>query len=417
VVQIDMDPPDVSPSVEEIHIYISNNSEAASFSVDTRVRFFGTVDRTTVGFFSGVELWLDGGLIERAELPTATKTPTTTPTVTSTPTATPTPTPILTVIPFAQIAPSWESFKGEIVSKKVDSWYGWVSAKSTSASGTEVEIDLDTNLWFSDTEIAFRISQSDAQSIEIGYRVVFSGIISMANKRTISGVTLWLDDASIAWADAPTATATRTSSPTATTAPTRTPLPSATATATATSTATPTPTITPTPTVTLPPELYTATAAAFNATSTRLHQILTATAQQEAYAFSATATREAYMYSTTATRAAYNSNATATRAWLATQEWLYGTATPPVPPTAIPKPTATAPPIPTATEVPVATPQPAPVAPVAPSTGSGGDASGPVKLSGSGICHQPGTQYYDRTKTYTPYNTLEDCLKVGRLPK
>ena len=256
VVQIDMDPPDVSPSVEEIHIYIWNNSEAASFSVDTKVRFFGTVDRTTVGIFSGVELWLDGGLIERAELPTATKTPTTTPTVTSTPTATPTPTPILTVIPFAQIAPSWESFKGEIVSKKVDSWYGWVSAKSTSASGTEVEIDLDTNLWFSDTEIAFRISQSDAQSIEIGYRVVFSGIISMANKRTISGVTLWLDDASIAWADAPTATATRTSSPTATTAPTRTPLPSATATATATSTATPTPTITTMPTVTLTPIFF-----------------------------------------------------------------------------------------------------------------------------------------------------------------
>ena len=36
MVQIDMDPPDVSPSVEEIHIYIWNNSEAASFIVPLR---------------------------------------------------------------------------------------------------------------------------------------------------------------------------------------------------------------------------------------------------------------------------------------------------------------------------------------------------------------------------------------------
>ena len=208
----------------------------------------------------------------------------------------------------------------------------------------------------------------------------------------------------------PTATATRT--------PTLTNTATATATATATSTATPTPTITPTPTATLPAELYTATAAAFNATSTRLIQILTATAQQEAYAFSATATREAYEYSTTATRAAYNSNATATRAWRATQEWLYGTATPPVTPTAIPEPTATALPIPTATELPTATAEPAPVAPVAPSTSSGGDAGGPVKMSRRNICHAPGTRWYNETVNFTSYNSVDDCLAAGgRLPK
>ena len=208
----------------------------------------------------------------------------------------------------------------------------------------------------------------------------------------------------------PTATATRT--------PTLTNTAMATATATATSTATPTPTITPTPTATLPAELYTATAAAFNATSTRLIQILTATAQQEAYAFSATATREAYEYSTTATRAAYNSNATATRAWRATQEWLYGTATPPVTPTAIPEPTATALPIPTATELPTATAEPAPVAPVAPSTSSGGDAGGPVKMSRRNICHAPGTRWYNETVNFTSYNSVDDCLAAGgRLPR
>ena len=211
----------------------------------------------------------------------------------------------------------------------------------------------------------------------------------------------------------PTATATRT--------PTLTNTATATATATATSTATATPTITPTPTVTLPPELYTATAAALNATSTRMSKILTATAQQESYAFSATATQEAYKYSTTATRAAYNSNATATRAWRATQEWLYGTATPPVTPTAIPEPTATALPIPTATELPTATPEPAPVAPVAPeapSTSSGGDAGGPVKMSRRNICHAPGTRWYNETVNFTSYNSVDDCLAAGgRLPR
>ena len=46
----------------------------------------------------------------------------------------------------------------------------------------------------------------------------------------------------------------------------------------------------------------------------------------------------------------------------------------------------------------------------------GGDA--PVKKSKTGICHAPGTTYYSQTKSFTPYKTLEECLKSGgRLPK
>lgn len=57
-----------------------------------------------------------------------------------------------------------------------------------------------------------------------------------------------------------------------------------------------------------------------------------------------------------------------------------------------------------------AAPQPAPA--TAPAT------SGVVKLSTTGICHAPGTTYYDRTTNYTPYNTLQECLDAGgRLPK
>ena len=41
-----------------------------------------------------------------------------------------------------------------------------------------------------------------------------------------------------------------------------------------------------------------------------------------------------------------------------------------------------------------------------------------VKMSKSGICHDTSSQYYLRTKHYTPFNSLEDCLKAGgRLPK
>ena len=42
----------------------------------------------------------------------------------------------------------------------------------------------------------------------------------------------------------------------------------------------------------------------------------------------------------------------------------------------------------------------------------------PVKKSTTGICHAPGTTYYAQTKNFTPYKTLDDCLKSGgRLPK
>jgi hypothetical protein len=42
----------------------------------------------------------------------------------------------------------------------------------------------------------------------------------------------------------------------------------------------------------------------------------------------------------------------------------------------------------------------------------------PVKMSKSGICHAPGSTYYKQTKNFTPYKTLEDCLKAGgRKPK
>jgi hypothetical protein len=41
-----------------------------------------------------------------------------------------------------------------------------------------------------------------------------------------------------------------------------------------------------------------------------------------------------------------------------------------------------------------------------------------VKKSKSGICHTPSGHYYNRTKHFTPYKTLDDCLKSGgRLPR
>jgi len=42
----------------------------------------------------------------------------------------------------------------------------------------------------------------------------------------------------------------------------------------------------------------------------------------------------------------------------------------------------------------------------------------PVKMSSSGICHAQGTTYYNQTKKFTAYKTLDDCLKSGgRMPK
>lgn len=41
-----------------------------------------------------------------------------------------------------------------------------------------------------------------------------------------------------------------------------------------------------------------------------------------------------------------------------------------------------------------------------------------VKKSKTGICHAPGTTYYNKTLNFTPYNSVDECLKSGgRLPK
>ena len=45
------------------------------------------------------------------------------------------------------------------------------------------------------------------------------------------------------------------------------------------------------------------------------------------------------------------------------------------------------------------------------------ESSGVVKKSTSGICHAPGTTYYDRTLNYKSFNSLDDCIASGgRLP-
>ena len=44
--------------------------------------------------------------------------------------------------------------------------------------------------------------------------------------------------------------------------------------------------------------------------------------------------------------------------------------------------------------------------------------AGVVKKSKSGICHAPSSSHYERTKNFTPFKTLDECLKSGgRLPK
>ena len=45
-------------------------------------------------------------------------------------------------------------------------------------------------------------------------------------------------------------------------------------------------------------------------------------------------------------------------------------------------------------------------------------AAAPVKKSNTGICHAPGSSYYGKTKNFTPFKTVDECLKSGgRLPK
>lgn len=42
----------------------------------------------------------------------------------------------------------------------------------------------------------------------------------------------------------------------------------------------------------------------------------------------------------------------------------------------------------------------------------------PVKMSNSGICHAPGSTYYEQTKKFTSFKTLQECLNAGgRMPK
>jgi hypothetical protein len=42
----------------------------------------------------------------------------------------------------------------------------------------------------------------------------------------------------------------------------------------------------------------------------------------------------------------------------------------------------------------------------------------PVKMSSSGICHAQGSTYYNQTKKFTAYKTMDECLKAGgRMPK
>jgi len=42
----------------------------------------------------------------------------------------------------------------------------------------------------------------------------------------------------------------------------------------------------------------------------------------------------------------------------------------------------------------------------------------PVKMSSSGICHAQGSTYYNQTKKFSAYKTIDDCLKAGgRIPK
>ncbi len=37
----------------------------------------------------------------------------------------------------------------------------------------------------------------------------------------------------------------------------------------------------------------------------------------------------------------------------------------------------------------------------------------PVKKSTNNICHPKGGTYYKRTKNYTPYKSMKECIKSG----
>lgn len=62
---------------------------------------------------------------------------------------------------------------------------------------------------------------------------------------------------------------------------------------------------------------------------------------------------------------------------------------------------------------------PAPVSTPAPAATNAAPAqsTGIVKLSNNGICHAPGTTYYSRTKNFTGFSSLQECLNAGgRMP-
>lgn len=44
------------------------------------------------------------------------------------------------------------------------------------------------------------------------------------------------------------------------------------------------------------------------------------------------------------------------------------------------------------------------------------DKNPPIKKSKSGICHQKGGTYYDRTKNFIPYHSMEACIESGGRP-
>ena len=43
-------------------------------------------------------------------------------------------------------------------------------------------------------------------------------------------------------------------------------------------------------------------------------------------------------------------------------------------------------------------------------------ATDPVKKSDSGICHDKSSPHYDKTKNFTPFASMDECLKSGGKP-
>ena len=43
-------------------------------------------------------------------------------------------------------------------------------------------------------------------------------------------------------------------------------------------------------------------------------------------------------------------------------------------------------------------------------------AADPVKKSDSGICHDKSSPHYEKTKNFTPFNSMDECVKSGGKP-